>query len=232
MKSTSVFLVALALLFAVAAAVKADDKPPIRHLEFDAHVGVTEMSTDEGFNSFGSDMIVGGTTETISVDVLALANDGGMVVRAQEKNERSDRPEQAVTCAIYGDGRVACPNDAHVTDSIMILLSTLGRGWYDPAQIANNTWNKELNFNNMSVKSSFKRLSPDGTDPVKIVEHTEVASKGDLNAGSSSDTQITYDAALSVPLAIHDEQHARSHGPTGSYVRTDIRLVKDSFAKN
>lgn len=222
---------ALALALLVPLAARADDaKPPIRHLEFDAHVSVTSMSTSEGYNSFGSGVNQEGLNEHISVDVLAVANDGGLVVRTQAQAEGDARPEEPVECAVYGDGRVACAPHAHVTDDTMLLLSTLGRGWYDPSIVTNGTWTRKLDFQTMTLKSTYKRQTPDGTDPMRVTEHTDLVNKGDIHAGSTSDTNITYNVALSVPLSIHDEEVPKS-GQMGTRVTTDIKLTKDSMAK-
>ena len=220
-------LAALVLLAPVAA--RADNKP-LRHLEFKVDVSYTGMSTTEGFNSSGSSLDTDGVDEVIVVDVMAIANDGGIVVRTQA-TARGQAPDQELTCAVYGDGRVACPSYPRVTAESDLLLSYLGRGWYDPTAIVNGTWSRQQDFGDITSTSTYKQLSADGVNPVKITEHTELVSKGNINRGSTSDIDITYDSALSVPLSIHETEHPKTFGNSGSFTRTDIKLTKDSFAK-
>ncbi len=216
---------------ALAQATPAPAPAVLRHLEFKINLHVTESQTSASYDGTSSAMSVGGEEENTSVDVLGLTNDGGMIVRATTQVKGEPRSEAPITCGVYGDGRVGCGPNAEISDTTLLLLQYMGRGFYDPANLVDNQWHHDMDAGNFKVRTTFKRTSADGVNPVRIVQHTDVQPTHDLAAGSTSDTDITYDSALSVPIAIHDTQHTKAHGGSGAFRNTDIQLIKDSFAK-
>jgi hypothetical protein len=205
--------------------------PPLRHLVYNVTVNFSNPAQDVGYSGVSSKLGGTGGIGTITVDVLSAANDGGLVVRADVLYQHEVRPADPVTCAIYGDGRVICPPASAMSTPVNVILSLLGRYFYDPSAVATDgTWSTHFESDNVKSNSHFVRKSAPDTNPVVIDEHTIVTAHS-LQLGWTSDTHITYDASMSVPDAVHDVATAK--GPTGEneWTTTDLTLASDSFAK-
>lgn len=222
----------LGAVFLTLSPARAEDPAPLRHLEYRVSVHSTGTTQSESYDGLSTDMATGGYDGTLSVDVLAVAKDGGMVVKGAEWMHGRVRPEQAVTCAVYGDGRVICPQNAPLTGTIHILFSHLGRTFYDTSLIdANGKWTRSDEGPELSVKSTFAQTPTQNADIVMIREHTDVAPRQQIAVGFSSDTDIRYNTTLLVPVSIHDVSTTDSRsGSAGGTDITDLNLTKDSFA--
>lgn len=229
-------LLSIAISGAVAmAALPANAAGPasIRHLEYRISGHQTVNATSESYDGTSSGMGSIGYDGTMSVDVLALAKDGGMVVRAAVLMDGEIRPQEAVTCAVYGDGRVICPQNEPITGVIHTLFAHLGRGFYDPSIIdANGRWKRSNDGGEVDVESAFTATPTKDPNVVSITEHTTVEPRGQLGSGWSDDVNMRYDTALSVPLTIHDVSTPDSRSSSGGIDVTDLSLTQDSFAKH
>ena len=186
-------------------------------------------------SSFGS----AGGSGTIAADVVAFTNTGGLVVKITEAIDREPRPEQTFTCIVYGDGRMNCPNLAGTqvagvvqgpTDVETLLLGFLGRGFLDASKMdAKNHWQITYDNGSGSVTADFTMTDPGGGKPVAVVEHKKFSPRNNNVASAVQDVNVTYDAALSVPVRIDQEKHESWGGGT---LKTTIglQLTKDSFA--
>lgn len=90
-----------------------------RHLEYDFIVSWHSAGEahNSGFNGDGSGGIGagiisvkggGGRTGTIAADIVAITNDGGLVVRINEAVHDADRPGETFTCVVYPDTHKSC----------------------------------------------------------------------------------------------------------------------------
>lgn len=226
--------IAAAGVFAVSAApAHAADPAPIRHLEYRVSGHSMASAQAESYDGTASGMATAGFDGTMSVDVLALAKDGGMVVRASMTMDDEIRPEQAVTCAVYGDGRVICPANAPITGAMHVLFSHLGRDFYDTSIIdANGKWTRTNDGGGVDVESVFTSKPTSDAGIVAISEHTTVEPRGQLGSGWTDEAKIRYNVALSVPVSIHNESTPDSRSANGGVETTDLRLTQDSFAKH
>jgi hypothetical protein len=169
--------------------------PPLRHLVYNVTVNFSNPAQNIGYGGISSGLAGTGGDGTITVDVLSVANDGGLVVRADIQYQHQVRPADPVTCAIYSDGRVICPPASVMSTPVNVLLGLLGRYFYDPSAVATDgTWSTHFESDSVSSVSHFVRKSAPEVNPVVIDEQTTVTAAHSLHPGWKSDTQITYDA--------------------------------------
>jgi hypothetical protein len=215
---------------------------PIRHLEYRISEHSTRTATAESYDGMASGMQTRGLQGTMNVDVLAIANDGGMVVRAQVTVDGRGHSDQPVTCAVYGNGEVVCPPDAPISGSENLLFGCLGRGFYDPSLVDDKgTWTRDRSGKELAVVAKFKRDETSNPDVIVIHEQLNVTPLKEATtgngadgtvAGFESDTDIHYNVPLSVPMSLHDMTTFSARGFNGGGTDfTDLTLTKDSFAK-
>ncbi|HET9095239.1 MAG TPA: hypothetical protein VFN37_01145 [Candidatus Baltobacteraceae bacterium] len=211
----------------------AADPAPIRHLEYHVSGHTTVNAQSESYDGTSSGMGSVGYDGTMSVDVLALAKDGGMVVRASVMMNGEIRPEEAVTCAVYGDGRVICPQNAPISGAMHVLFSRLGRDFYDPSIVdASGKWTRNDDGGGVSADATFTSTPTKDPNVLEIREHLTVEPRGQIASGWTDEAQIRYNTALSVPLSIHDVSTPDSRSDNGGVEITDMDLKSDSFAKH
>lgn len=210
---------------------------PLRHLEYTYTVDYQRLGngTTDAIGTGGSGMVAlsgsGGRQGRLFADVMAVAKDGGLVVRVQEWQEAAPRPEQSYECAVYGDTRVICPPNLEVTDVENVLMADLGRGFFDPADVgAGGKWQRTYSNATVNVTSDFALDGSPASNPVKIVEHTEIKSVNGAFRNWHEDAKIVYDATLSVPASLHDVAVQAARGNAGMQTTVDLTLQKDSFA--
>ena len=206
--------------------------PPLRHLVYKVTVNFSDPAQNIGYGGISSGLSGTGGDGTITVDVLSAANDGGLVVRADIQYQHEVRPADPVTCAIYSDGRVICPPASVMSTPVNVLLSLLGRYFYDPSAVATDgSWSTHFESDSVKSVSSFVRKSAPDVNPVVIDERTTITAAHSLHPGWTSETHITYDASMSVPDAIHDVAAAKGRSGGTEWTTTDLTLASDSFAK-
>lgn len=229
--------ITIAFLGVVAMATRcpaaAADPAPLRHLEYHISGHATVNAQSESYDGTASGMGSAGYDGTMSVDVLALAKDGGMVVRASVMMNGEIRPEQSVTCAVYGDGRVICPQNAPITGAMHVLFSHLGRDFYDPSIVdASGKWTRNDDGGGIDADSTFTSTATKDPNVIDIREHTSVEPRGQIASGWTDEADIRYNVALSVPVSIHNVSTPDSRSDNGGIEITDMDLKSDSFAKH
>jgi hypothetical protein len=232
MKIAAVLLAFIAMpgLAVAQTTTQASAPAPLRHLEYSARSHTTATSTSASYDGTSSAMATSGENLTISVDVLEAAKDGGLVVRAQAYDNDNHRQDAPHTCAIYGDGRVIRPPHDDLESETQLLLSLLGRGFYDPSTDGSG-WQRQLDTTDGPYVSRFRVVGAADASPVHLNEHSELQDSKSLYNHWISDTDIMYDTAMSVPVTVHDEGHMKRGGGATVYQSTDLKLLKDSFAK-
>ena len=214
---------------------------PLRHLEYTFDVVYTQTGEghESGIGGGGSGIIsydaTNGRQGKMSVDVLATAKDGGLVVRAQESLPNQPRQQVPVTCAVYGNGEVLCGTDRTnvPSDAVAVLFAHLGRDFYDPSLIDDKGhWARYFEANQVRITSSFSMPKLENGKPCAIFEHRDIKSLDGTQPDMSEDTHVTYDTAMLVPVSISNEAVQSSRG--SGYVRTkvNLNLVSDSFVKH
>jgi hypothetical protein len=218
-----------------AAAASLPDKP-IRHMEYAYSVDYQRLgNSTEGAIGGGHSGIVsqsggGGRQGTLEVDVMAVAKDGGLVIRTAEWLQERPRASQAFLCAVYPEGRVICPDHLDVTDAENEIMTYLGRGFYDGSLVDDKGhWQRQFSNKSVAVTTDFTITGSPDANPLVIAAKGSVKSLNGLDSSWDDVTQLTYDTALSVPVSVHDVaiQHAR--GTSETQTTMDFKLTKDSF---
>jgi hypothetical protein len=221
---------------AAGAAPVLPDKP-LRHLEYTFAVDYQGLGEDHQSDIGGGGSGVSDTSGaagrqgTLDVDVLAVAKDGGMVVRMAEWLQNQPKPKQSYICAVYSEGRVVCPENLPVTDVENELMTFLGISFIDPAIVDDNGhWVRNFANKYVSVASDFTIVGAADANPLTIQENTKITSVGGVSTNWDDTAKITYDRPLSVPVSIHDLAVQKARGASSVSTTMDFHLTKDSFA--
>jgi len=245
MKSLGVFafIAASALSTMSAFADQAPSSAPLRHLvySFTYNVGTTDSIHSSGISGDGPASGVsdyrGGTNDkgTLSIDVMQVANDGGLVVKISEQ-ARETRSAEPALCAVYGvTGSVICDPNAKVNDEEMALLRILGRDFVDPTQFdAKRHWQRGQSGGNITETADYTAgtLDTSGIMPITMQRVTQVS--GAQGYKETTNGTINYNIALSIPTHLTQDAIVRQEQGMGNSHRQetklDISLVSDSMA--
>lgn len=215
----------------------------LRHLEYAYSIDYVTSGEvhDSGFSGFGGGGGSGVETVnqsdnsqgTISVDVMGIAGDDGLIVRATQHEKQSGITTAPSTCEVYGDGRVLCSaQEGQMTDSINALFMRLGRNYYDPSIVDDKgRWDHRSDFKGVSIRTTYSMPKKADAGPSRIDEHREVRGTGSLAENTDEDTTVMYDVALSVPVSIASQVTPQSRGVAYTRRKVVITLQSDSFAK-
>ena len=113
--------------------------PAVRHLVY--QFGYNTKAASKGNN-----------TGTTTIDIVGLASDGGMTVKATDNWWMAVHPKQTNTCEVYPDGGVTCAQAPYALTVIQLaVLPLLGRHYFASLSAGlNSSWKQ--NFN---VKATF-----------------------------------------------------------------------------
>jgi hypothetical protein len=209
---------------------------PLRHLEYAFTVDYQQLGEghSSGIGGTGSGVAsaagVAGRTGTLYVDIMAVAKDGGMVVRTQEWLEAQPHGSQPFLCAVYSEGRVVCADNLPVSDAENELMAFLGVGFIDPSIVDDNgNWQRKFSNKDVAVVSNFSITGQADANPLTITEISKITT---TTGGSNWNDQatLTYDRPLSVPVTLHDVATQNARGSQTLRTIMDFKLIKDSFA--
>jgi hypothetical protein len=227
-------------IFALTAQSPAPSLPsaPLRHLEYTYAVDYQSMgSIDTGEISAtagaATQSYTGGSGRQgkMFVDILAVAKDGGLLVRAAEWPDTEPKAQQAFTCAVYPDTRVLCGGSLPVTDAETTLMTFLARNFVDPNAIdANNHWQQQ--YSNQYVRSvadfTVTSTANDGK-LATILGHSTVKSVNGANRDWTDDSKIVYDLTKEVPTSVHVVSKQAARGSHSYSSTMDFTLTEDSL---
>jgi hypothetical protein len=214
--------------------------PPLRHLEYGFSVdyqttGQVDTGAIGASAGVGRASYFGGTGRqgTMSIDILAAAHDGGLVVRASEWIDNQPRASQPFVCAVYPDTRVICPQELPVTDAETILMTFMGRGFVDPSLIdANNHWQRHYDDKFVSVVADFTVASTDSSGKIATIDGvSKTSSLNGANRNWIDTSKFQYDLSMEVPTQVHMDSEQSVRGVVGYKATFDYHLKKDSLAK-
>ncbi|HEY5426379.1 MAG TPA: hypothetical protein VIJ77_07505 [Candidatus Tumulicola sp.] len=212
---------------------------PLRHLEYAFSVDyqrngeVHEGAIGTARSGVGSLMSGIGRQGTLDVDVMAAANDGGLVIRAAEWLQEQPRARQSFICAAYPEGRVICPEYLGVTDVENQIMGYLGRGFFDPSLVDDKgRWQRKFSDKYVSVVSNFTIQGSVQANPLTVLQETSITSLSGNYTSWTESARFTYDPALEVLDTLHDVAIQQARGAATVQTTMDFRLTKDSFAKS
>lgn len=237
-RALAVFLTA-ALGANIAGMARAADSKPIRHLAyaFDVALSTDETDHSSGIGGEGSgvtDYRAGsGDKGTISVDVLAVQPDTGLVVRISEE-ARETRTAKPATCVIYGSSAPICDTSAKINEEELTLLRLLGRTFVDQGQIdANHHWQLAISSPAFSETSDFT-IAGQSVGILKITGQRVSKTEGARGSRTTTNLQIDYDQNKLVPTLVKEDSVMRQSIGMGRDNRvasmTTLTLVSDSMA--
>ncbi|HEY9180979.1 MAG TPA: hypothetical protein VIO32_09685, partial [Candidatus Baltobacteraceae bacterium] len=225
-----------------ASAALADGAKPIRHLvyNFDLALSTTATVHDSGIGGDGpasgsSDYHSGSGDEgTITVDVLQVQPDTGLVVQIAEQ-ARNRRDAVPTECVTYGNGAVVC-DESHgqLNEEEMNLLRFLGRNFVNSALIdAHNHWQYASN-DPQSAETNDYTIGKTSGDLLDISYQRVLKVSGVNSFDATTDGSMTYNKVLSMPVSIKEETTTRKNTGAGNYdtVRQDMTfsLAQDSMS--
>lgn len=228
------FLLAAALSVTATGAF-ADSAKPIRHLVY--NFGVTFATTATQHTSgFSGDGPASGVADyrtstnddgTITVDVLTVQPDTGLVVRIAEqgRNQRNSAPKM---CVVYGTGSTICDQSTgQINVEELALLRFLGRNFVNTAQIdAKNHWRYSTATAQASETSDYTIGKKDGNVLDISYERTQSVG-GDRPFKATTDGSLSYNELLSVPVSVKEQTLTHKNaGLGGNYdtVEQDVTL--------
>lgn len=197
---------------------------PVRHLEYAFAIYPTAKPNGGYYNG------------TLSVDILGIAPDGGMLVQASESWYYALRPRQTRECEVYAVGTVHCDDvPPYPSETELVLFPLLARDFFSSGSSDGpSSWQQKfaLSFaKGLYVTAASMDLSatPQSGGRVLIVKSKGVFQQLDRRDQKAlEEGQFVYDRAASLPVVVHE---VRSPTPTGSiYSQTsvDLQLMKDS----
>ena len=166
----------------------------------------------------------------ITVEVQQATADGGLVIDLTEMIDRADKPLQTIRCAVYGaTSDFVCSQDVPVTNEERVLLSYLGRQFFDPARLDDKShWHSEPKIKNSAVEieNDYVVKKVDGSVLTIAVDREE------RNGGFRVSTTgtLVYDAAMELPDSVKVAVARAGTGGQGD-MNVQLQLLSDSMAK-
>jgi len=244
---------ALAALLAAGAPLgaRAADPPPLRSIVFD--VAYSAHSTHEkrtsGFNgAYGNGMNTGpaalggpataavgldGTdTGRMTVDVIAAAKDGGLVVDAAYAGKLGSQPKTRIV--VYPDGRLSADPTKTLDPTVVQVLPLFARGFIANRDVSpGSSWTTPAPPP-LKGSTTYRVTALDGQYATLALEGSRTLSG--VNGFEETDRGITkYATDLIVPISYDVNSHIRREPSMDETVTTDahvvVTLVSDSFVK-
>lgn len=243
MHGLSRFLISLAAAFMLSASLAYADTPkPIRHLVFNFDISLSTTSTvhDSGIGGgpvSGSTDYTAGTSDQgqITVDVLAVQPDSGLVVSISEQAQKR-RDADPTMCVVYGTSAFICDQTkGQLHEEEGALLRFLGRNFINPAQLdARNHWQYAASDPQSSETSDFTLGKASG-EVVPVTYQRVLKVQGAQGFDATTDGSLTYDQKMSVPVSVKEDTTTRRNTGMGNYdtVRQQLTLTlaTDSLAQ-
>lgn len=211
---------------------------PLRHLAYAYDVNVRSDSEfhyggiGTGTPGVGTAWSGGTDKGTIVADVVAVAKDGGLVIRVSERSSVSRAHfVDPVMCAVYGNTHVDCSANSVINPEIYELLRVLGRNFVDANSLdEKNHWRVEAGGSKgLKETTDFTILSNEG-GVAKIAESIDVRDQDAARRNAETDGTIVYDLPMSVPKSLHEQTMMHPSTSTTVERTIDLQLQTDSFA--
>jgi hypothetical protein len=223
----------LCIAFLCVNVATADADAPIRTLVYQYSYDARGFSGESSaIGGIASDTRRGTASRTgeITVAVEAATSDGGLVIDISQTIDRTPRPLETIRCAIYGvTTEVVCDQNVPTTREETVLLSYLGRQFYDPSRLdPQGVWHTspKVNFGKVSIVNTFKATKTDGNIVTISIDREE--RNGDFRATTTG--TVLYDSAMDVPTSVRvATAGARTNGQGDMNV--SLTLISDSMAK-
>ena len=220
----------------IAVAAQAVATKPIRHLVYGFTLSIASDLTlhDSGFSSgtgITDDLASADDQGTITVNVLQVAADGGLVVNVSEhaRNTRSAKP---ALCAVYGDGGALCAAGAKVNAEEFALLRLVGALAPASSEFTHRHWQEIATGPGFKETSDFTVTKNAGG--MLTVALQRVATATGVHGFTAATTgTIYYNLPLTVPTTLDQTTVTRSQRGMGREdtvtTQMSLRLNTDSM---
>lgn len=235
------FSISLAAATALSAGIALADQAPVRHLVYKFDVQFTTTSTvhSSGFEGDGpasgsSDLRMGTDDDgSITVDVMQVQTDGGLVVRISEQ-ARVRRSAVPTLCVVYGTGSTIC-DESHgeLNAEEMALLRLLGKNFVNTSVIdAKNHWQYASNAPQANETSDYT-IGKVAGNIMSISYQRILKVTGSRPFDATTEGSLSYNSALSVPVSVNEDTISRTNGMSGDGDKTEqkvgLTLTTDSM---
>ncbi len=238
-----------ALAFFPASPSQAVDTVPngvIRHLVYNFTVGIRSSTVvhDSGIGSTervasvsgsGISDYKGRTSDqgTITVDVTGASADGGLVVSVSE-NARNSRSAKPATCVVFGATLSTICSNELMNDEEIAIVRLVGRDFVAQTMLAPQShWSIPANLQDGTETNDFT-VTGVQNGVLAITEQRVDKVRGANSFDATTNGTIAYNAALSVPTALHEVNVRRENGGPQNQstieTYTDLALVTDTMA--
>jgi hypothetical protein len=232
----AVFIAGVALAASPAPAQQAG-LPAVRHLVY--RFGYNTPATKSGTG-----------TGTTTIDIEALAPDGGMTVKATDDWWNTVRPRQTYTCEVYPNGGVTCAQPPNAISPIQIaVVPLLGQHYFSALSGgANSTWQQKYSVHATfapSASSGFagqlytwncaytltgKGTVPNNSHQVNVIHSTgAMKQQGGRYITVNQKANMFFDPKLQMPVYVDEEF---TFVPRVTVNRYTIQMKLISFSKN
>ncbi len=203
----------------------------VYHFDMDARgFGGSPGTTGHGTVAERGSFSTHSASGKITVEVQKVTPDGGLVIDLTEMVDRADKPLQTIRCGIYGaTSDFVCSQDVPVTNEERVLLSYLGRQFFDPSRLDEKKhWRSEPRIKNgaLEIENDYTVTKVDGNVLTIAVDREE--RNGGLRVSTVG--TLVYDAAMDVPNAVKVAVDKTGTGGQGD-MNVQLLLISDSMAK-
>lgn len=240
MRLAAVVVACVAFGGVTSAAPRAADapRPSLRHLVYSVRAGASTI-TEVKRSGFGQN---GGNSEdfgisgiinrgTITIDVLAVTNDGALVMDIVENAQSRSTPHARV--AVFDDGRLLYDNRVDLMPESLELLRLCARHIFDEhAEISGARWTEDHPQSNQVESTTYETGAVVG-DRSLVRFDRNVQMKG-ISATVETRAAVLYDRHYLMPVVASLAQRIRTSDleqAKRTTVSWQIRLLEDSFSK-
>ncbi len=240
MTNRTLVLVSLCALAAAPLGAAAESPKPLRTLNYDLQmsIGVVRSVQRDAIGTAGSthgDFAGGSESKgNITVDVIAVTADGGLVADVREIATNRSRPSVRVAITAAGALSYDPKQSDNVTEEEDTLLRWLARGFVTAAdRSAGTTWTIDNSTRGTQAAEHYRVVSAEG--PVLHLDYKAESKSSGLGGGDMTRAgTLVYDTKLTVPKSASYKDIAHRQ-QLGSYDTTEmgvqLKLTSDSLAK-
>jgi hypothetical protein len=200
----------------------------LRQLVYSFSVGVNNDTTDSSAGN-GTNAYSGSKSDmgTITVGVVGLEADGGLVVKVSESG-RDNRTVAPATCVVYPSTNVLCDQTTVVTPEEYAVLRPLNPKFVDPTTLDSaGHWRIAPPGSGVTIDYTLGKVDANGVVPISGV-------RDEKSPQSTVHTEITYsyNAPKVVPTQVKEYQriHQQS-GTTNGTVTIDVTATLSSDSR-
>ncbi|MGZ3498197.1 MAG: hypothetical protein ACXVAK_11625 [Vulcanimicrobiaceae bacterium] len=207
--------------------------PAVRHLVY--RFGYNTKATNEGTG-----------TGTTTIDIVGLANDGGLTVTATDDWWNTVKPRQTYTCEVYPNGGVTCAQPPYALSPIQLaVVPLLGQSYFTALSAgSNSSWKQTYNVRatflpaastgfagqvytwNCAYTLNGKGTIPNGAPLILIHSDGAMKQQGGRYITVNQKANIAFDPRIQMPVFVDEELTFVPRLSINRYT-VQLKLIKD-----